>query len=63
MFPLPIEDKTCITLGKLRQFINNECLSLSDDTLVKLSTITESCEPNPCVSITVDSDCITLYDY
>lgn len=63
MFCLSHENKAVITLGELRQFLNKDCLSLSDDIPVTLSTLTENDVNVECNNVLADDESITFYNY
>lgn len=56
------DDESCIELGALREFFNEELSHLPDNTPVKLSV----CEPGdeavvPCVCVQADKESVELY--
>lgn len=60
MFTLNNDDRSIITLGQLRQFLNKTCRSLPDNTPIKLSIIAEEFV-KPCVEILADKESVELY--
>ena len=60
MFALKNDDKSIITLGQLRQFLNKTCRSLPDNTPIKLSILAEGFV-DPCVVILADKESVELY--
>ena len=60
MFTLNNDDRSIITLGQLRRFLNKTCRSLPDDTPIKLSIIAEGFV-DPCVEILADKESVELY--
>lgn len=64
MFELGNDDASVITLGQLRQFLNETCRSLSDDTPIELNAIMD--EHNavvPCIQVLADDDSIEFYNF
>lgn len=60
MFTLNNDDRSIITLGQLRQFLNKTCRSLPDDTPIKLSILSEGFV-DPCVEVLADKESVELY--
>ena len=60
MFTLNNDDRSIITLGQLRQFLNKTCRSLPNDTPIKLSILAEGFV-DPCVEILADKESVELY--
>ena len=60
MFALKNNDKSIITLGQLRRFLNKTCRSLPDNTPIKLSILAEGFV-DPCVAILADKESVELY--
>lgn len=51
-----------ITLGELRQFINQDCRSLSDNTPIKICNLNVEELNTSCTTIIADDESITFYD-
>lgn len=51
-----------ITLGKLRQFINNDCRSLSDNTLIAICDCNIVNLNTLCTAVIADDESITFYN-
>lgn len=51
-----------ITLGELRQFINNNCCSLSDDTPIDVCNTSPNDFNVICTTIIADDESITFYN-
>lgn len=51
-----------ITLGELRQFINQDCRSLSDDTPIDIYSCSISDLRNLCTIVIADDESITFYN-
>ena len=60
MFTLNNDDRSIITLGQLRRFLNKTCRSLPDDTPIKLSIIAEGFV-DPCVEVLADKESVEFY--
>lgn len=60
MFTLNNDDRSIITLGQLRQFLNKTCRSLPDNTPIKLSILAEGFV-DPCVEVLADKESVELY--
>lgn len=60
MFTLNNDDRSIITLGQLRRFLNKTCRSLPDDTPIKLSILAEGFV-DPCVEVLADKESVELY--
>ena len=60
MFTLNNDDRSIITLGQLRQFLNKTCRSLPNDTPIKLSILAEGFV-DPCVEVLADKESVELY--
>ena len=60
MFTLNNDDRSIITLGQLRQFLNKTCRSLPNNTPIKLSILAEGFV-DPCVEILADKESVELY--
>lgn len=60
MFTLNNDNRSIITLGQLRQFLNKTCRSLPDNTPIKLSILAEGFV-DPCVEVLADKESIELY--
>ena len=60
MFTLVNDDASVIKLGQLRQFLNETCRSLPDNTPIKLSILAEGFV-DPCVAILADKESVELY--
>lgn len=60
MFTLKNDDKSIITLGQLRQFLNKTCRSLPDNTPIKLSILAEGFV-DPCAVVLADEESVELY--
>ena len=60
MFTLNNNDRSIITLGQLRRFLNKTCRSLPDNTPIKLSILAEGFV-DPCVEILADKESVELY--
>ena len=51
-----------ITLGELRQFINQYCRSLSDNTPIEVCNLNVEELNTSCTTIIADDESITFYD-
>lgn len=51
-----------ITLGELRQFINQDCRSLSDNTPIEVCNLNVEELNTSCTIIIADDESITFYD-
>ena len=51
-----------ITLGELRQFINQDCRSLSDDTPIDIYNCCVEDSDAECTTVIADDESITFYD-
>lgn len=51
-----------ITLGELRQFINQDCRSLSDDTLIDIFNCNIEDLSTLCTTVIADNESITFYN-
>lgn len=60
MFTLNNDDRSIITLGQLRRFLNKTCRSLPDNTPIKLSILAEGFV-DPCVEILADKESVEFY--
>lgn len=60
MFTLNNDDRSIITLGQLRRFLNKTCRSLPDDTPIKLSIIAEGFV-DPYVEVLADKESVEFY--
>ena len=60
MLTLNNDDRSIITLGQLRQFLNKTCRSLPDNTPIKLSILAEGFV-DPCVEVLADKESVELY--
>ena len=60
MFRLNNDDRSIITLGQLRRFLNKTCRSLPDNTPIKLSILAEGFV-DPCVEVLADKESVELY--
>lgn len=60
MFTLNNDDRSIITLGQLRRFLNKTCRSLPDDTPIKLSILAEGFV-DPCIEVLADKESVELY--
>lgn len=60
MFTLNNDDRSIITLGQLRRFLNKTCRSLPDNTPIKLSILAEGFV-DPCVEVLADKESVELY--
>ena len=60
MFTLNNDDRSIITLGQLRQFLNKTCRSLPDNTPIKLSILSEGFVDH-CVEVLADEESVDLY--
>ena len=60
MFTLNNDDRSIITLGQLRRFLNKTCRSLPDNTPIKLSILAEGFV-DPCVEVLADKESVKLY--
>lgn len=60
MFTLNNDDRSIITLGQLRRFLNKTCRSLPDDTPIKLSILAEGFV-DPCVEVLADKESVEFY--
>lgn len=52
-----------ITLGQLKQFLNETCKELSDDTPIMLNTTIEDEPIVPCIQVLADEESIEFYNY
>lgn len=60
MFTLNNDDRSIITLGQLRQFLNKTCRSLPDDTPIKLSILAEGFV-DPCIEVLANKESVEFY--
>ena len=60
MFTLNNDDRSIITLGQLRRFLNKTCRSLPNDTPIKLSIIAEGFV-DPCIEVLADEESVEFY--
>lgn len=60
MFTLNNDNRSIITLGQLRRFLNKTCRSLPDNTPIKLSIIAEGFV-DPCIEVLADKESVELY--
>lgn len=60
MFTLNNNDRSIITLGQLRRFLNKPCRSLPDNTPIKLSILAEGFV-DPCIEVLADKESVELY--
>ena len=60
MFTLNNDDRSIITLGQLRRFLNKTCRSLPDNTPIKLSILAEGFV-DPCVEVLADKESVEFY--
>lgn len=51
-----------ITLGELRQFINQDCRSLSDNTLIDICNCNVEDLSTLCTTIIADDESVTFYN-
>lgn len=51
-----------ITLGELRQFINNDCRSLSDNTIIDICDCNITDLNTLCTTIIADDKSVTFYN-
>ena len=51
-----------ITLGELRQFINQDCRSLSDDTLIDICDCSVEALSTLCTTVIADDESVTFYN-
>lgn len=51
-----------ITLGELRQFINQDCRSLSDDTPIDICDCAVEALSTLCTTVIADDESVTFYN-
>lgn len=63
MYELGNDDCSVITLGQLRQFLNETCQSLSDETPIMLNAEIAEEPVVPCVQILADEESVEFYNF
>lgn len=64
MFELANDDASVITLGQLREFINNHIENLPDSTPIMLNAIPDDQKAVvPCVQVLADEESIEFYNF
>ena len=63
MYELGNDDCSVITLGQLRQFINETCQNLPDRTPILLNVASEEDPISECVQILADADSVEFYNF
>lgn len=63
MLELGHDDISVLTLGEVRQFFNEDCLSLPDSTPIMLNAAIEHEPVVPCIQILADKESIEFYNF
>ena len=61
IFTLGNDDASVIKLGQLRQFLNETCRSLPDNTPIMLNCAVEEEDVAPCIRVLADEESVELY--
>lgn len=63
MLELGHDDASVLTLGELRRFLNENCLSLPDNTPIMLNAAIEHEPVVPCIQILADDESVEFYNF
>ena len=63
MFVLGNDDASILNLGKLRQFLNETCQSLPNNTPITLSCSIGENSIVPCIQVLADEESVELYNF
>ena len=63
MFILGNNDASILTLGKLRQFLNEICQSLPNNTSITFSCNIGENSIVPCIQVLVDKESVEFYNF
>ena len=63
IFVLGNDDANILNLGKLRQFLNETCRSLSDSTPIMLNCTVGEEDVVPCIQVLADEESVELYNF
>lgn len=63
MYTLGNDDCSVVTLGQLRQFLNETCQSLPDETPIMLNAEIQEEAVVPCIQILADEESVEFYNF
>ena len=63
MFTLGNNDASVLNLGQLREFVNETCRSLPNNTPIMLNCISGEEPIVPCIQILADEESVELYNF
>lgn len=63
MYTLGNDDCSVVTLGQLRQFLNETCQSLPDETPIMLNVMIQEKAVEPCILILADEESVEFYNF
>ena len=63
MFVLGNDDASILNLGKLRQFLNEICQSLPNNTPIMINSCIGENNIAPCIQVLADKESVELYNF
>lgn len=63
MFILQHDDASVLTLKDLRDFLNEDCANLPDDTPIMLNAEIKDEPIVPCIQVLADEESVELYNF